>query len=58
MTHRFAAVTFTEDVKAAQEHYGSRAHNERLQINFGPGDQLGRQLNVWLLVLGVTEAAV
>ena len=43
MTHRFAEVTFTEDVKAAQEHYGLRAQNERLQINFGPGDQLGPQ---------------
>lgn len=41
MTHRFADVTFTEGVKAAQEHYGSRAHNERLQANFGPNDQLG-----------------
>lgn len=41
MTHRFADVTFTESVKAAQEHYGSRAHNERLQTKFGPNDQLG-----------------
>lgn len=41
MTHRFADVTFTEGVKAVQEHYGSRAHNERLQANFGPNDQLG-----------------
>ncbi len=41
MTHRFADVTFTEGVKAVQEHYGSRAHNERLQTNFGPNDQLG-----------------
>ena len=41
MTHRFADVTFTEGVKAAQEHYGSRLHNERLQANFGPNDQLG-----------------
>ncbi len=41
MTHRFADVTFTRGVKAAQEDYGSRAHNERLQANFGPNDQLG-----------------
>jgi len=41
MTHRFADVTFTDGVKAAQEHYGSRAHNERLQTKFGPNDQLG-----------------
>ena len=41
MTHQFADVTFTESVKAAQEHHGSRAHNKRLQTNFGPNDQLG-----------------
>jgi predicted pyridoxine 5'-phosphate oxidase superfamily flavin-nucleotide-binding protein len=41
MTHRFADIAFTDSVKAAQEHYGSRAHNERLQSNFGPNDQLG-----------------
>ncbi len=41
MTHRFADVTYTDGVKAVQEHYGSRAHNERLQTNFGPNDQLG-----------------
>ncbi len=40
MTHRFADVTFTDSVKAMQEHYGSREHNERLQSNFGPNDQL------------------
>jgi len=41
MTHRFADVTFTDGVKATQDHYGSRTHNERLQANFGPNDQLG-----------------
>ena len=41
MIHRFADVTFTDGVKAAQEYYGSRAHNERLQTKFGPNDQLG-----------------
>lgn len=41
MTHRFADVTFTKSVKAAQEQYGSRAHNDRLQSKFGPNDQLG-----------------
>jgi len=41
MTHRFADIAFTDSVKAAQEHSGSRAHNERLQSNFGPNDQLG-----------------
>lgn len=40
MTHRFADVTFTDSVKAAQEHYGSRAHNERLQEKWGPNDAL------------------
>ena len=40
MTHRFADLMFTDGVKAAQEHYGSREHNERLQNNFGPNDQL------------------
>ena len=40
MTHRFADLVFTDSVKAAQEYYGSRAHNERLQKNFGPNDQL------------------
>jgi len=40
MTHRFADITFTESVRAAQEYYGSRPHNKRLQENFGPNDQL------------------
>ena len=41
MTHRCADVTLPESVKATQEHYGSRAHTERLQADFGPHDQLG-----------------
>ncbi len=41
MTHRFADITFTDSVKAAQLHYGSRANNERLQTFAGPNDQLG-----------------
>lgn len=40
MTHRFADLTFTDGVKAAQEYYGSRKHNERLRTNFGPNDIL------------------
>jgi predicted pyridoxine 5'-phosphate oxidase superfamily flavin-nucleotide-binding protein len=40
MTHRFAELTFTPSVRATQDHYGSRAQNERLQCNFGPNDQL------------------
>ncbi len=41
MTHRFADLTFTDSVKAVQEQYGSRAHNEKLQTQAGPNDQLG-----------------
>jgi len=40
MTHRFADIAFTDSVKAAQEHFGSRVRNQRLQENFGPNDQL------------------
>jgi predicted pyridoxine 5'-phosphate oxidase superfamily flavin-nucleotide-binding protein len=40
MTHRFAELTFTDSVKSAQEDYGSRAQNERLQTKFGPNDRL------------------
>jgi predicted pyridoxine 5'-phosphate oxidase superfamily flavin-nucleotide-binding protein len=40
MTHRFADLTFTDSVKTAQEQYGSREQNERLQTRFGPNDQL------------------
>jgi len=40
MTHRFADIIFTSNVKAAQDQYGSRASNERLQSNFGPNDRL------------------
>lgn len=41
MTHKFADITFTNSVKAAQLHYGSRPNNERLQAVAGPNDQLG-----------------
>lgn len=41
MTHRFADIAFTDSVKAVQQSYGSRAHNERLQSMAGPNDQLG-----------------
>lgn len=41
MTHRFADLTFTDSVKAIQDQYGSRSHNDRLQENAGPNDQLG-----------------
>jgi predicted pyridoxine 5'-phosphate oxidase superfamily flavin-nucleotide-binding protein len=41
MTHRFADITFTDSVMAAQEHYGSRARNERMRTIAGPNDELG-----------------
>lgn len=41
MTHRFADLTFTDSVKAVQDQYGSKAHNEKLQAQAGPNDQLG-----------------
>jgi len=40
MSHHFADITFTDGVKAAQAHDGSREHNDRLQSNFGPNDEL------------------
>jgi len=40
MSHRFADLTFTDSVKASQEHYGSRARNQGVQEHFGPNDQL------------------
>ena len=43
MTHRFADVMFTDNVKLAQEKYGSLEHNNRLQDTFGPNDQLTRR---------------
>ena len=41
MTHRYADIAFTDSVKAAQDAYGSREHNDRLQEKFGPNDRLG-----------------
>ncbi len=41
MTHRFADITFTDSVKAAQTTYGSREHNARLQERVGPNNKLG-----------------
>lgn len=40
MTHRFADITFTDSVKAAQETYGSRQQNAHLQDSWGPNDKL------------------
>jgi predicted pyridoxine 5'-phosphate oxidase superfamily flavin-nucleotide-binding protein len=41
MTHRFADIAFTDSVKAAQDAYGSRGNNDRLQAKAGPNDSLG-----------------
>lgn len=41
MSHRFAEIAFTDSVKAAQEHYRTRAQNERLEAGGGPNDALG-----------------
>jgi predicted pyridoxine 5'-phosphate oxidase superfamily flavin-nucleotide-binding protein len=41
MTHRFADIAFTDSVKAAQDAYGSREHNDHLQEVAGPNDRLG-----------------
>lgn len=43
MTHRFADITFTENVKAKQEQYGTRTHNDRMQANAGPNDRLNER---------------
>ena len=40
MSHRFADITFTDSVKAAQHAYGSRVQNERMQMEWGPNDVL------------------
>jgi hypothetical protein len=41
MTHRFARIAFTESVKAAQEHHGSRATYQRLEALGETPDELG-----------------
>jgi predicted pyridoxine 5'-phosphate oxidase superfamily flavin-nucleotide-binding protein len=50
MTHRFADVTFTDSVKAAQQHYGSRSSNDRLQNLAGPNDQLGSKETAFIVL--------
>ena len=40
MAHQFAELMFTENVKAAQEQYGSRARLERFTAMAGPNDEL------------------
>lgn len=41
MTHRFADIAFTDAVKAAQTHYGTRAQAERMALHGGPNASLG-----------------
>jgi predicted pyridoxine 5'-phosphate oxidase superfamily flavin-nucleotide-binding protein len=40
MPHRFAELAFTDGVKAAQERYGTRAQNQRLEERAGPNAAL------------------
>ena len=40
MAHQFAAIMFTDGVKAAQEHVGSRTQYERFVAGAGPNDEL------------------
>ena len=41
MARKFAEITFTPSVKAAQTQYGSRAANQRFEFADDPGDALG-----------------
>jgi predicted pyridoxine 5'-phosphate oxidase superfamily flavin-nucleotide-binding protein len=40
MAHQFAAIMFTDGVKAAQEHVGSRTQYERFTAGASPNDEL------------------
>ena len=43
MAHQFAAIMFTDGVKAAQEHIGSRTQYERFSAAAGPNDTLSEK---------------
>jgi len=43
MPHRFAEIMFTDSVKVAQDHYRTRAHNERFEQQGGPNTVLTQQ---------------
>ena len=43
MAHQFAEIMFTDGVKAAQKHIGSRAQYERFTQGAGPNDALSAQ---------------
>jgi len=40
MAHQFATIMFTDEVKAAQEHVGSRSQYQRFTAGSGPNDAL------------------
>jgi len=43
MAHQFAEIMFTKDVKAAQEHIGSRTQYERFTAGAEPNDSLSKK---------------
>ncbi len=43
MSHRFAEIMFTDSVKAVQDHYHTRTHNERLAQQGGTNTALTQQ---------------
>lgn len=43
MSHRFAEIMFTDSVKAVQDHYNTRTHNERLEQKGEPNTVLTAQ---------------
>ena len=43
MPHRFAEIMFTDSVKAVQDHYHTRTHNQRFEQLGGPNMALTRQ---------------
>ena len=48
MSHRFAEIAFTDAVKAAQEQYGSREQNQRLEQRGGSHAALGEDEAVFV----------
>ena len=48
MTHQFADIAFTPNVKLMQERHGSRAQYARLEAHGGPNDMLGTKESAFL----------
>jgi len=48
MSHRFSDLLFTEAVRDAQEHYGTRAHNERRHAHAAANDALGPEESTFI----------